>query len=98
MYYLILNSKKIKFKFICKDLIDKKILYSIKEKIDVVIHLASITNAEQSFKFKKKIYKNNYGIFKNVVYFCIKKVKLILFQAQAYMEYKKVLLMKIAKY
>tara|TARA_Y100000591_G_C21836817_1_gene703054 strand:- start:199 stop:1125 length:927 start_codon:yes stop_codon:yes gene_type:complete len=73
-----LNSKKIKFKFICKDLIDKKILYSIKEKIDVVIHLASITNAEQSFKFKKKIYKNNYGIFKNVVYFCIKKkVRLI---------------------
>jgi len=73
-----LNSKKIKFKFICKDLTNKKILSSIKDKINVVIHLASITNAEQSFKIKKKLYKNNYGVFKNVVDFCKKKkVKLI---------------------
>lgn len=73
-----LNSKKIKFKFIHNDLTDKKVFKSINEKIDIVIHLASITNAEQSFKIKKKLYKNNFGIFKNVENFCRKKkVKLI---------------------
>ena len=35
--------------------------------------LASITNAEESFKIKELIFKNNYGIFKNIVNFCIKK-------------------------
>ena len=68
-----LKFKKIKIRFIQKDLLNDKILYEIKDKIDVVIHLASITNAEASFKIKKQIYLNNYGIFKNIVKFCISK-------------------------
>tara|TARA_B100000780_G_scaffold262706_1_gene216047 strand:+ start:1214 stop:2134 length:921 start_codon:yes stop_codon:yes gene_type:complete len=64
---------KNKIKFIHGDLLDKKILNNIKSTINVVIHLASITNAEASFKHKKLIYKNNYGIFRNIVKFCIKK-------------------------
>ena len=63
------KSKNIKFKFIHDDIINKKVLKSIKVKIDVVIHLASITNAEQSFKIKKKLYKNNFGIFKILLIF-----------------------------
>jgi len=68
-----LKYKNIKLKFIYGDLINKKILNQIHDKIDVVIHLASITNAEESFKIKKEIFLNNYGIFKNVVDFSIKK-------------------------
>ena len=44
----------------------------------MVIHLASITNAAASFEIKDELFKNNYGIFKNIVSFCIrKKSKLI---------------------
>ena len=68
-----LRPKKIKIKFIKANLINYQILSNIKVKIDVVIHLASITNAEESFKIKELIFKNNYGIFKNIVNFCIKK-------------------------
>ena len=68
-----LNPKKIKIKFIRADLINYKILNNIKIKIDVVIHLASITNMEESFKMKEIIFENNYRIFKNIVSFCIKK-------------------------
>ena len=78
-----LNFKKIKFKFIHDDLINRGALKSINDKIDTVIHLASITNAEQSFKIKKKIYKNNYGIFKNIIDFCKKKCK-----SSPYFKYK----------
>ena len=52
---------------------EEKSLKKITKPIDVVIHLASITNAEQSFKIKKLLFKNNFGIFKNIVKFCIKK-------------------------
>ena len=73
-----LNHKKIKIKFIQGDLLDQKILNKIKDKIDSVVHLASITNAEESFKIKNIVHTNNYGIFKNIVKFCIKrKAKLI---------------------
>lgn len=68
-----LNYKNIKIKFIHADLLIGNVLYKIKDRIDVVIHLASITNAEESFKIKNFIYQNNYGIFKNIVKFCIKK-------------------------
>ena len=63
----------IKIRFIKADLIDKKILNKIDDRIDFVIHLASITNAEASFKIKKILFQNNFGIFKNIVTFCIKK-------------------------
>ena len=67
-----LKSKNIKFKFLFKDLNNKNSLKLIDKKIDIVIHLASITNAEQSFKNKELIFKNNFGIFKYIVKFCIK--------------------------
>ena len=61
--------KKIKLNFIEGDLIEEKVLKKVKDKIDVVIHLASITNAEASFEFKKLIYSNNLGIFKKICKF-----------------------------
>jgi len=76
------KDKKTKIKFIEGDLLENKVLNKVKHKIDVVIHLASITNAEASFKFKKLIYSNNFGIFKKIVNFCIKKrAKLIHFSS-----------------
>ena len=72
----ILFNLKIKNKnifFFNKDLNDKKTLSLIKKKIDIVVHLASITNAAESFNMKNLIYKNNFEIFKNIVNFCIKK-------------------------
>lgn len=68
-----LKLKNIKSKFILEDLRNKNSLKLIDKKIHVVIHLASITNAEQSFNNKKLIFENNYNIFKNVVNFCKKK-------------------------
>ena len=68
-----LKNRNIKIKFIYGNLLDKKILNQINDKIDIVIHLASISNAEESFKIKKLIYFNNFEIFKNIVRFCIKK-------------------------
>ena len=67
-----LKAKKIKFKFLFEDLNNKDSLNSIDKKIDIVVHLAAITNAEQSFKNKKLLFKNNLGIFKKIVKFCIK--------------------------
>ncbi len=73
-----LKLNDIKINFIHGDLLDDKILNKIKAPIHIVIHLASITNAEASFEIKKLIYKNNFGIFKKIVKFCeIKKSKLI---------------------
>ncbi len=68
-----LKKSKIKLNFIEGDLLDDDVLKKIKDNIDVVIHLASITNAEASFKFKDLIYKNNFGIFKKICNFCLKK-------------------------
>ena len=42
-------------------------------KIDYVIHLASMTNAEGSFKKKNEMYKNNIDCMKNIIDFCKKK-------------------------
>lgn len=68
-----LKHKKISFFFIKGNLLSNKILNGVKDKIHIVIHLASITNAEDSFRAKNLVYKNNYGIFKNVCNFCVKK-------------------------
>ena len=72
-----LNLKR-KIIFINQDLSKKKIKFSIKKKINSVIHLASITNAAASIKNKKQVYKNNLSCFRNVLNFCKKrKIKLI---------------------
>jgi UDP-glucose 4-epimerase len=69
------NKKKIFFYL--HNLIDKKIFYRLND-IDIIIHLASLTNAEESVEKKKEIYDNNFVIFKNIVNFAIRnKVKLI---------------------
>jgi UDP-glucose 4-epimerase len=71
-----IKSKK-KIYFFLRDLKNKKALTDIKN-VDIVIHLASITNAAASFVKKKKLYENNLGCFNNVINFCIKsRAKLI---------------------
>ena len=67
-----LKYKKIKITFIKDNLINEKTLLKVKDKIDIVIHLASITNAEGSFKIKKFMFDNNFGIFKKICNFCNK--------------------------
>jgi len=42
------------------------------KKTNIVINLASITDAESSLRIKNKIYKNNLGIFNNVIKYCAK--------------------------
>ena len=70
-----LKSKKIIFKDI--DISKKNSLKNMKN-INCVIHCASLTNAENSFKIKKVMYKNNINCMKNIILFCIKnKSKLI---------------------
>ena len=74
----IFNYKLKKLNLILGDLTDKKCFKRIKHKIDIVIHLASITDAESSIKNKKKIFENNYKSFLNIVQFSkINKCKLI---------------------
>ncbi len=71
------TQKKNKIKFFIKDLTKKDALDNFK-KIDYVIHLASMTNAANSFNKKNLMYKNNLSCMKNVINFCInKKSKLI---------------------
>ena len=70
------KSKK-KIFFLQKDLSTKNSLKNFKF-VNIIINLASSTDAERSLKNKKEIYKNNLGIFKNIVKYCIKnKSKLI---------------------
>ena len=64
------TSKKIYF--IQKDLSIKDSLKKFK-KVDVVINLASLTDAAGSVKVKNKIWKNNIGIFENVIKYCTSK-------------------------
>ena len=72
-----IKNKNKKIYFIEKDLSEKNALNNFK-KVDVVLNLASITDAAGSLKNKKKIYKNNLGIFDNVLKYCkINSSKLI---------------------
>ncbi len=64
-----INKKKIKF--IYGDLKNDSILKKI-PKTNIVLHLASITNSEESYKIEKKIFENNFGSFKNIVKYCLK--------------------------
>lgn len=77
-FYSIFNSKKKnKLNFLIRDLKKPDSLDDLK-KIDYVIHLASMTNAEKSFGKKEKMYSNNIECLKTVINFCKKrKSKLI---------------------
>ena len=57
--------------FYNKDLSLKNSLKFFK-KVDIVIHLASLTDAANSLKIKKEIYRNNLGVFTNVLQYCKK--------------------------
>ena len=60
-----------KIYFYQKDLASNYALKNFK-KVSIVIHLASLTNAEHSLNIKGEIYRNNLGIFKNVLKYCAK--------------------------
>ena len=66
-----LKKKKAKIFFIKKDLSTKDSLKNF-TKVDIVLNLASITGAEKSLSIKKEFYRNNIGIFNNVVKYCKK--------------------------
>ena len=57
--------------FVQSDLSQKKSLDKL-GKVNIVLNLASITDAEGSLKIRKKIYKNNLGIFNNILSYCKK--------------------------
>ena len=60
-----------KIYFYQKDLASANALNNF-QKADIVINLASITDAEGSIRIRNKIYKNNLGIFANILKYCIK--------------------------
>ena len=60
-----------KIYFYQNDLSSKNALKNFK-KVDLVVNLASLTDAEGSLKIKNKIYKNNLGIFENIIKYCKK--------------------------
>ena len=66
-----LKNRGIKIFFLEKDLSKKDSLNNF-PRVDFVINLASITDSENSFKIKKIIYKNNLGIFRNIINYCKK--------------------------
>ena len=41
--------------------------------VDVIIHCASMTNAEKSFNIKNEMYRNNINCLKTVINYCKKK-------------------------
>ena len=61
-----LPKTKKKIYFYQKDLSLKNSLKNFR-KVDVVLNLASLTDAEGSLKIKNKIYKINLGIFDNII-------------------------------
>jgi len=72
-YFTLFNlpRKGQKIFFYKKNLADKNALKNF-QKVDIVVNLASITDAEGSLKIRNKIYKNNLGIFNNVIEYCKK--------------------------
>ena len=72
-YFSLFNLRKTNKKvyFYQQDLTLPKTLEKFK-KVDVVINLASLTDAEGSLKIKNRIYKNNLGIFRNIIKYCKK--------------------------
>lgn len=77
-YSSIFNLKnKINTKFYQMD-VSKKNSLNMFKKINLVIHCASLTNAEGSFNVKKEMFRNNLDCMNNVIDYCIKsKSKLI---------------------
>ena len=65
------SQKRNNLNFFLLDLNDKKSLNRFKN-IDIIIHCASMTNAEKSFGKKKEMFKNNLNCFNTVLNYCKK--------------------------
>lgn len=65
----IFNLKRKKLNLIIDDLCNKDCFKKIKHKIDIIVHLASMTDAESSVKKKKIFFNNNLNCFKNIIKF-----------------------------
>jgi UDP-glucose 4-epimerase len=63
------SKKKNNLNFFNKDLNDIKSLNQFND-IDVIIHCASMTNAEKSFGKEKEMFKNNINCMKTVIKYC----------------------------
>ena len=63
------SKKKNNLNFFNKDLNDVKSLDEFND-IDLIIHCASMTNAEKSFGKEKEMYKNNINCMKTVIKYC----------------------------
>ena len=70
-FNVLFNLKNKKINFIFGDLMNLSVIKKL-PKTDLVIHLASTTNAEKSFENKNFLLKNNLGSFKNVLKYCHK--------------------------
>ncbi len=71
-FYSLFNSKKKnKLNFFLKDLNNINSLNEFKN-VDLIIHCASMTNAEKSFGKEKEMYNNNINCMKTVIKFCKK--------------------------
>ena len=76
-FNILFGFKNKKLRYLFGNLNDKKFCNKI-PKTNIVIHLASITNAEKSFEIKKELKNNNLGCFRNIINYCRKnKSKLI---------------------
>ena len=64
--------KNIKISFFKIDVSKKNSLNKFKN-VNLIIHCASLTNAEGSFLVKKEMFKNNLDCMKNVINYCVKK-------------------------
>lgn len=72
---------KVPIKFIDSDVISLNLKKILKNN-DIIVHLAAITNAPESFKNKKKIYLNNFYSTKKIVDAATKKnIKCIFFSS-----------------
>lgn len=73
--------KNNKFKFIKGDICDEKLIEKIIKKVDVVIHLASISQVMTSIKFPDKCFEYNVIGTKNIVKYCSQYNKKLIFSS-----------------
>ena len=86
---LIDNKNKPKINFFNKlDYIKYDLNINLKKKLikinpDIIIHLAALTSVTESEKFKKKYYKNNFIVTKNICNYCRQFNKKLIFASSA---------------
>ena len=73
--------KENEFEFINGDICDEKLIKKFVKKIDLVIHLASISQVRTSLKFPDKCFDYNVIGTKNIVKYCSKYKKRLIFSS-----------------